>query len=130
MRIEIAVPHNINSDSAEFARIKTEMRERGAPIIRVVHVEGTYYQALEGSSRLYAAYDLDCGVVLDVLDHTGTIEHDFEDVQDNRIESVLEYLYSDYVDTLDFDESKVKFVNDKVFSKIMLLGSADETYTS
>lgn len=64
---KIALPHN-HFDIDHLVKVIAEMQTLGAPVIRVVHVDGDLYQAIEGSHRLRAAAALGLTPDFDEID--------------------------------------------------------------
>lgn len=52
--IKIALAHN-HFDTKHLVSVMAEMQKAGAPTIRIYHVDGSVYQAIEGCHRLRAA---------------------------------------------------------------------------
>jgi hypothetical protein len=75
---KIALLHN-HFDFGHLTSVMREMQTLGAPQIRVVHVEGDLYQAIEGCHRLRAAAALG-------------LQPDFEELDNYTLRSEVEGL--------------------------------------
>jgi hypothetical protein len=85
-----------------LAKVVTEMVAMGAPIIRIVQVDGADWQAVDGSHRLAAAAQLGIEPVLVAVDRDDSAEgHDFDDLpRDCTWGALVDYMRDSYVTNL------------------------------
>lgn len=76
--MKIALAHN-HYDENHLREVMTEMKKLGAPTIRVYHVMGDLYQAIEGCHRLRAAEKLEITPNIIVL-NADTLRSDVDDL--------------------------------------------------
>jgi hypothetical protein len=87
--ITIVAPHE--TFPAKLAAVKAEMEKLGPPTIRAFF-NGEIWLAVEGSHRIAAAAELGIPVEIDPMKWDDEITHDMEDVSEQTVSAVLEYL--------------------------------------
>ncbi len=87
----VHAPHRPSPN--HLAEVIEEMRTLGAPRIRAWW-NGDAWIALEGSHRLAAAHTLGLTPKIEAMDEDDEIEHDFHDIDGDRVEEVIAYLTS------------------------------------
>jgi hypothetical protein len=81
-----------------LAKVVAEMATLGAPVVRIMQVDGSDWQAVEGSHRLAACVQLGLEPVLVAVDMDASAEgHDFDDLsQDCTWGDLVEYMRDSY----------------------------------
>jgi hypothetical protein len=112
--MQVYLPNTI--DKKHLEAVKAQMLKDGAPVIRVVDCTD-YYQAIEGSHRLTAAYELGIDPKFIVLDqddivNIDTLDLDFGSYDANIFDSypqgdvdawkVASHAYNTMTDVLEF----------------------------